>query len=133
MVGSKNVLEFYGFVYRNYCIKCGKFFDLEFMLNLGGNIFYCDNCGFIVKLDVVFYEEVFDSDVIIKIIFVISNVDLLIIGGILLVVYLVVSFIDYYKGDYIVFINKVNIVYDKLVFFVINKFIGEVLYEVVLR
>ncbi|OJT90760.1 NAD-dependent protein deacylase, partial [Clostridioides difficile] len=37
MAGSKNVLELHGSVHRNYCTKCGKFFDLESMLNLGGN------------------------------------------------------------------------------------------------
>lgn len=113
MAGSKNVLELHGSVHRNYCTKCGKFFDLESMLNLGGNIPYCDNCGSIVKPDVVLYEEALDSDVITKTISAISNADLLIIGGTSLAVYPAASFIDYYKGDYIALINKANTVYDK--------------------
>ncbi|HGH4587721.1 TPA: NAD-dependent protein deacylase [Clostridioides difficile] len=133
MAGSKNVLELHGSVHRNYCTKCGKFFDLESMLNLGGNIPYCDNCGSIVKPDVVLYEEALDSDVITKTISAISNADLLIIGGTSLAVYPAASFIDYYKGDYIALINKVNTVYDKSASLVINKPIGEVLYEAVLR
>lgn len=131
--GSKNVLELHGSVHRNYCTKCGKFFDLESMLNLGGNIPYCDNCGSIVKPDVVLYEEALDSDVITKTISAISNADLLIIGGTSLAVYPAASFIDYYKGDYIALINKANTVYDKSASLVINKPIGEVLYEAVLR
>ncbi|HBF4080120.1 TPA: NAD-dependent protein deacylase [Clostridioides difficile] len=133
MAGSKNVLELHGSVHRNYCTKCGKFFDLESMLNLGGNIPYCDNCGSIVKPDVVLYEEALDSDVITKTISAISNADLLIIGGTSLAVYPAASFIDYYKGDYIALINKANTVYDKSASLVINKPIGEVLYEAVLR
>ncbi|MDN9635783.1 NAD-dependent protein deacylase [Clostridioides difficile] len=133
MAGSKNVLELHGSVHRNYCTKCGKFFNLESMLNLGGNIPYCDNCGSIVKPDVVLYEEALDSDVITKTIFAISNADLLIIGGTSLAVYPAASFIDYYKGDYIALINKANTVYDKSASLVINKPIGEVLYEAVLR
>ncbi|HCU2858429.1 TPA: NAD-dependent protein deacylase [Clostridioides difficile] len=133
MAGSKNVLELHGSVHRNYCTKCGKFFDLESMLNLGGNIPYCDNCGSIVKPDVVLYEEALDSDVITKTISAISNADLLIIGGTSLAVYPAASFIDYYKGDYIALINKTNTVYDKSASLVINKPIGEVLYEAVLR
>ncbi|HBG0054760.1 TPA: NAD-dependent protein deacylase, partial [Clostridioides difficile] len=129
MAGSKNVLELHGSVHRNYCTKCGKFFDLESMLNLGGNIPYCDNCGSIVKPDVVLYEEALDSDVITKTISAISNADLLIIGGTSLAVYPAASFIDYYKGDYIALINKANTVYDKSASLVINKPIGEVLYE----
>ncbi|PBH25586.1 NAD-dependent protein deacylase [Clostridioides difficile] len=133
MAGSKNVLELHGSVHRNYCTKCGKFFDLESMLNLGGNIPYCDNCGSIVKPDVVLYEEALDSDVITKTISAISNADLLIIGGTSLAVYPAASFIDYYKGDYIALINKANTVYDKSASLVINKPIGEVLYEAVFR
>ncbi|HBF7897360.1 NAD-dependent protein deacylase [Clostridioides difficile] len=133
MAGSKNVLELHGSVHRNYCTKCGKFFDLESMLNLGGNIPYCDNCGSIVKPEVVLYEEALDSDVITKTISAISNADLLIIGGTSLAVYPAASFIDYYKGDYIALINKANTVYDKSASLVINKPIGEVLYEAVLR
>ncbi|HBH3610482.1 TPA: NAD-dependent protein deacylase [Clostridioides difficile] len=133
LAGSKNVLELHGSVHRNYCTKCGKFFDLESMLNLGGNIPYCDNCGSIVKPDVVLYEEALDSDVITKTISAISNADLLIIGGTSLAVYPAASFIDYYKGDYIALINKANTVYDKSASLVINKPIGEVLYEAVLR
>ncbi|HBG1249912.1 TPA: NAD-dependent protein deacylase [Clostridioides difficile] len=133
MAGSKNVLELHGSVHRNYCTKCGKFFDLESMLNLGGNIPYCDNCGSIVKPDVVLYEEALDSDVITKTISAISNADLLIIGGTSLAVYPAASFIDYYKGDYIALIDKANTVYDKSASLVINKPIGEVLYEAVLR
>ncbi|VII01424.1 NAD-dependent deacetylase [Clostridioides difficile] len=133
MAGSKNVLELHGSVHRNYCTKCGKFFDLESMLNLGGNIPYCDNCGSIVKPDVVLYEEALDSDIITKTISAISNADLLIIGGTSLAVYPAASFIDYYKGNYIALINKANTVYDKSASLVINKPIGEVLYEAVLR
>lgn len=133
MAGSKNVLELHGSVHRNYCTKCGKFFDLESMLNLGGNIPYCDNCGSIVKPDVVLYEEALDSDVITKTISAISNADLLIIGGTSLAVYPAASFIDYYRGKYIALINKANTVYDKSASLVINKPIGEVLYDAVLR
>ncbi|MCC0783292.1 NAD-dependent protein deacylase [Clostridioides sp. ES-S-0108-01] len=133
MAGSKNILELHGSVHRNYCTKCGKFFDLESMLDLGDNIPYCDNCGSIVKPDVVLYEEALDSDVITKTISAISNADLLIIGGTSLAVYPAASFIDYYKGNYIALINKANTVYDKSASLVINKPIGEVLYEAVLR
>lgn len=133
MAGSKNVLELHGSVHRNYCTNCGKFFDLDAMLNLGGNTPHCDDCGSIVKPDVVLYEEALDSDVITKTISAISNADLLIIGGTSLAVYPAASFIDYYKGKYIALINKANTVYDKSASLVINRPIGEVLYEAVLR
>ena len=31
--GSKNVFELHGSVHRNYCQKCGKFFDVNYVVN----------------------------------------------------------------------------------------------------
>ena len=60
--GSKKVLELHGSVHRNYCEKCGKFFDLEAMLKKRGGVPRCD-CGGIIKPDVVLYEEALDNKV----------------------------------------------------------------------
>ena len=54
--GSKKVLELHGSVLRNYCEKCGKFYDLEFVKD-GTGIPVCEDCGGRVKPDVVLYEE----------------------------------------------------------------------------
>ena len=53
--GSKEVLELHGSVRRNYCEKCGKFFDLDYILQTKG-VPHCDVCGGRVKPDVVLYE-----------------------------------------------------------------------------
>ena len=50
--GSKNVFELHGSVHRNYCQKCGKFFDVNYVVNAKG-VPYCDECGGIIKPDVV--------------------------------------------------------------------------------
>lgn len=125
--GSKNVLELHGSVHRNYCSKCNKFFNLEDMLNLGGIIPYCDECGAIVKPDVVLYEEALDNRVVTKSVNALSNADLLIIGGTSLVVYPAAGFIDYFNGDSVVLINKSSTGYDSKASLVINNSIGEVL------
>ena len=132
MAGSRNVLELHGSVHRNYCTKCGKFFNLDEMLNLGGIIPYCDECGSIVKPDVVLYEEPLDNAVVNKTVNALSNADLLIIGGTSLVVYPAASFIDYFNGDSIVLINKSSTGYDSKASIVINDSIGKVLSKVVL-
>ena len=36
MAGSKRVYELHGSVHRNYCQKCGKFYDMEYMLHSEG-------------------------------------------------------------------------------------------------
>ena len=132
MAGSRNVFELHGSVHRNYCTKCGKFFNLEEMLNLGGIVPHCDNCGAIVKPDVVLYEEALDNSVVNKTINALSNADLLIIGGTSLVVYPAAGFIDYFNGDSIVLVNKSSTGYDSKASLIINDSIGKVLSQVIL-
>ncbi|MCC3864871.1 NAD-dependent protein deacylase [Terrisporobacter petrolearius] len=132
MAGSKNVLELHGSIHRNHCTKCGKAYTLDEMLNLGGNIPYCDVCNGIVKPDVVLYEEPLDNSVVNETVNALSNADLLIIGGTSLVVYPAASFIDYFNGDSIVLINKSSTGYDTKASIVINNSIGEVLSQAVL-
>ena len=57
MAGSRRVLELHGSVHRNYCQKCGKGFDAEYILKSGTEIPLCDACGGKIKPDVVLYEE----------------------------------------------------------------------------
>lgn len=132
MAGSRNVFELHGSIHRNYCTKCGKFFNLEEMLNLGRIVPHCDNCGAIVKPDVVLYEEALDNSVVNKTINALSNADLLIIGGTSLVVYPAAGFIDYFNGDSIVLVNKSSTGYDSKASLIINDSIGKVLSQVIL-
>ena len=56
MAGSEKVLELHGSVLRNYCESCGKFFDLQYIID-SEETPLCDKCGGSVKPDVVLYEE----------------------------------------------------------------------------
>ena len=102
--GSKNVLELHGSIHRNYCQKCGKFYDAAYVKNSEG-IPVCE-CGGRIKPDVVLYEEGLDSRVIQESIQAISRADTLIIGGTSLIVYPAAGFIDYFRGKHLVVINK---------------------------
>ena len=62
--GSKVVLELHGSVLRNYCMRCGKFYDAEHILHSDG-IPKCE-CGGIIKPDVVLYEEGLDNQILQK-------------------------------------------------------------------
>ena len=59
MAGSKKVLELHGSVYRNHCMKCGKFYDFKYMKESEG-VPKC-TCGGMIKPDVVLYEEGLDD------------------------------------------------------------------------
>lgn len=76
--GSEQVLELHGSIHRNYCQKCGKFYDAATVKEAEG-IPRCI-CGGIIKPDVVLYEEGLDSSVIRRAIRAISEADMLIIG-----------------------------------------------------
>lgn len=102
--GSKNVWELHGSIHRNYCRKCGKFYDASYVKNADG-VPRCE-CGGLIKPDVVLYEEGLDSGVIEHSIREICEADTLIIGGTSLVVYPAAGFIDYFRGKHLVVINK---------------------------
>ena len=134
MAGSKNVLELHGSVNSNTCQTCGYNMNLKEFLDLKGPVPKCPKCpkcGGSVKPDVVLYEESLDDETIMKTIKAISQADMLIVGGTSLVVYPAAGFLDYFKGRYIVLINKAETSYDKRADLVINESIGSVLDQVV--
>ena len=124
--GSKNVYELHGSVLRNYCEKCGKFYDAEFMLRSDG-VPRC-TCGGRVKPDVVLYEEGLDNDTVSGAIRAIAQADMLIVGGTSLVVYPAAGLIQYYGGDRLVVINKTEL--SAMADLTILGAIGEVLSQI---
>jgi len=130
MAGSKNVFELHGSVHRNYCTKCGKFFDLDYILNSKTVTPKCDACQGTVKPDVVLYEEGLDMEVMRKSIEYIGKADVLIVGGTSLNVYPAAGLVDYFKGSKLILINKSSTPYDDRADMVIHDSIGRVLSSV---
>lgn len=123
--GSKNVLELHGSVLRNYCIKCNKFYDAEYVFNSEG-IPKC-TCGGIIKPDVVLYGESLDEEVLEKSVYAIAKADLMIVGGTSLMVSPANGLIRYFRGNNLVLINKDKTPYDNLANLVINDSLGKVM------
>ena len=90
--GSQKVLELHGTVYKNYCMRCGKKYELEWVLEQKG-VPHC-NCGGIIRPDVVLYEEGLEQKVIREAVYFIEQADILIIGGTSLTVYPAAGLID---------------------------------------
>jgi NAD-dependent deacetylase len=130
MAGSKEVLELHGSVHRNYCIKCNKRFNLEYIIN-SNDIPVCDSCGEVIKPDVVLYEESLDTDILNKAVQYIAKSDVLIVGGTSLTVYPSAGLVQYYRGNKLVLINKSSTQYDSRADLIINDRIGETLKQVV--
>ena len=131
LAGSKKVLELHGSVLRNYCMRCGKFYDAEHILNSNG-IPKCE-CGGTVKPDVVLYEEGQDDQVMNDSIYHISNADLLIIGGTSLVVYPAAGMVRYFRGNKLVLLNKSTTSADEHATLCIRDSIGQVLKQIEVR
>ena len=122
--GSRNVLELHGTLLENYCVKCGRRFDGDYILNTEG-IPRC-SCGGMVRPDIVLYEESLDEDVLSQSIHHLRKADLLSIGGTSLVVYPAASLIHYFRGAHLVLVNKSPTGADALAELTIAGSIGEV-------
>lgn len=131
MAGSKEVYELHGSVHRNYCMKCGKFYDFQYMKASKG-VPTCE-CGGMIKPDVVLYEEGLDNETINKSVRAIANAEVLIIGGTSLAVYPAAGLIDYFKGEHLVVINKAPTPRDRQADLLIQEPIGQVFSQIQIR
>ncbi len=123
--GSKAVWELHGSVLRNYCEECGAFYDVHYVKEAEG-IPLCGKCGGSVKPDVVLYEEGLNQHTINEAVKAIRHADMLIIGGTSLAVYPAAGLIDYFKGKYLVLVNKAPTPRDNMADLVIQGSIGEI-------
>ncbi|MCI8266164.1 MAG: NAD-dependent protein deacylase [Lachnospiraceae bacterium] len=122
--GSRKVLELHGSVMRNYCETCHQAYGVEEIVNSTG-VPRC-TCGGRIKPDVVLYEEGLDQYTLQEAVRVISEADMLIIGGTSLAVYPAAGLIDYYQGSRLVLINRTPTQRDTMANLVITGSIGEV-------
>lgn len=130
VAGSKEVIELHGSVYRNYCMSCGKFYDLNQVIEYNG-IPKCTECGGIIKPDVVLYEEGLDEHKLRKAVEYINKAEVLIVGGTSLVVYPAAGLIQYFQGKSLVVINNSQTTYDRYADLVIHESIGKVLGKII--
>ena len=133
--GSQNIFELHGSVQRNTCLKCGRHYGLDYVMdpnNCRDGIPVC-SCGGIIKPDVVLYEENLDEDCIRGAVRAISRADVLIVGGTSLVVYPAAGFLGYFRGSKLVVLNMSETGADQDADLVIRDPIGKVLEECVLK
>lgn len=123
--GSRNVLELHGSVHRNYCRRCGKLFDAQYLLRSSG-VPRCDQCGGAVKPDVVLYEEALDQAVLQKAVGALRQADLLIVGGTSLTVYPAAGLLRYFQGSRLAVVNQTALPLDQEADLLIQGQIGQV-------
>ena len=94
--GSTEVYELHGSVHRNFCTRCGRFYDLAYLLRADG----------------VLYEEPLDETVVKGALDAISGADTMIVVGTSLVVYPAAAYVRYFRGDTLALINLAPTAYD---------------------
>ena len=127
--GSNMVYELHGNVHRNYCENCGRYFGLDYVLNSKG-VPHCDKCGATVKPDVVLYEESLNEDTIQRSISAIITCDVLVVIGTSLSVYPAAGFVRYFRGEYIILINKQPTQFDNQADLLFNEDVVEVIKKI---
>ncbi len=126
--GSKNVLELHGSILNNYCLKCHKYYDANYIFS-SKDIPIC-GCGGMIKPDVVLYGEPLPEDIWQEAIKKIEEADLLIVGGTSLSVYPAALLISYFKNKNIVLINRSKTNYDNKASLIINDNLGNVFSQI---
>ena len=127
--GSKKVIELHGSVKRNYCERCGTFFDDKYVMK-SKVIPTCDKCGGDIKPDVVLYEEQLNEDDINNAIRAIMQADTMVVIGTSLVVYPAAGFVRYFKGNALIVINKSKTDFDNMCDLVINEDVSKVIEKI---
>lgn len=124
--GNEKVFEIHGSALRNYCTNCGKKYDVNYIFDSKEAVPHCE-CGGVVRPDITLYEEGLPDKAVSDAVDAISDADMLIIGGTSLTVYPAASFINYFRGKYLVIINQSELQFRKQGdVLIIKEKIGEV-------
>ena len=123
--GSGTVIELHGTVNRSYCMNCKKAFRGEY-INGGTGIPVCDSCGGMVRPDVTLYEENLDGFSLYEAAEHIDSADVLIVGGTSLRVFPAAGFVQDFKGENLIIINRDPTPFDRKAQFVLRESLSEV-------
>ena len=111
LAGSRQVWELHGSTQRNYCMRCGRKFGVETILQAEA-VPHCPVCGGMIRPDVVLYEEPLDESVWEGAEAAIRSCDLLLVGGTSLTVYPAASLVRIHPDKKLVILNASPTPYD---------------------
>lgn len=127
--GNRLVYEIHGSVHENYCMDCGREYDLNWLLGTQG-VPRCERCGGVVKPYVVLYGEAPDKYTCMGACREISNCDTLIVAGTSLAVEPAAGFLDYFRGRHLVVINREEIPVENRAALVIRGDVAQVMEKI---
>lgn len=124
--GSTDVCELHGSVWRNYCVKCGRTFGLDAVMNCDG-IPRCPHDNGMIRPDVTLYGESLDGPTLERTAEAVMQADLMIVVGTSLQVYPAASFVGEFRGNTLALINRDPTPYDGRADIVLNEDIIDVI------
>lgn len=123
--GSRNVLELHGTVRRNLCLRCGKAYDLAYVLAQPGTP-RCA-CGGTLRPDIVFYGETLNERVLTAAVRAVERCDLLIVGGTSLTVYPAAGLVEYRRRAKLALLNRDETPYDRRADLIVRDSVAQAL------
>lgn len=102
---NRKIYEIHGSTLRNYCDKCGKKYPADYIFKSEERVPHCD-CGGMIRPNVTLYGEMLPAEAWRNAESACEQADLMIIGGTSLSVYPAANLIDYFRGKYLVLINR---------------------------
>ena len=127
--GSKTVYEVHGTTLRNYCARCGRPYPEDYIYTSEESVPRC-TCGGQIRPDVTLYEESLPGDAWDGAIRALYRADCFIVGGTSLTVYPASSLVSYFRGDYLIMMNRGRTQYDSECDLIFRENIGEVFSKV---
>lgn len=126
LAGSRNVLELHGNENRYFCQRCGKMYDMAYVMGEAG-VPLCP-CGGVLKPDVVLYGEPLNQQLLGQAVDYAAKAQLMIVAGTSLVVYPVAGLVGYLApGAKLVLINRDPTPYDSRADLLIREDLTQVL------
>ena len=126
--GSKNIFKIHGTIGENYCIKCHKQYDINYIFDSTEAIPKCEcgksNCY--VRPNVTLYGENLPKDAVNGALEILEQADCLIVAGTSLQVEPAASMISYFQGEYMIILNREPTSYDNYADLIFREDMNEV-------
>lgn len=103
--GLKNVIELNGNIYKNWCTKCGRIYNIDYMRN-HSHVPMCVRCDKAIRPGVRLYGELVKNHVMTKAVNACQRADLLIVLGTNLYDETIRSYITNYSSDHLILITE---------------------------
>ena len=117
--GSQHVAELHGTMNRFYCIQCNAQYTKSYIL--AHQLHQCEQCGGVIRPDIVLYGEMLDQATLIDAMQLINEADTLIVLGSSLVVQPAAGLVGNFNHGRLVIINRDATPYDAQADLVIHE------------